>query len=29
MDVATIARLPNLSLADSALHAPFAGFGEL
>jgi death-on-curing protein len=28
MDVATIARLPNLALADSALHAPFAGFGE-
>jgi hypothetical protein len=28
MDVATIARLPNLSLAESALHAPFAGFGE-
>ena len=28
MDVATIARLPNLSLAESALQAPFAGFGE-
>jgi death on curing protein len=28
MDAATIARLPNLSLAESALHAPFAGFGE-
>lgn len=28
MDAATIAGLPNLSLADSALHAPFAGFGE-
>ena len=28
MDTATIAGLPNLSLADSALHAPFAGFGE-
>ncbi|HTX11112.1 MAG TPA: Fic family protein [Solirubrobacteraceae bacterium] len=28
MDVATIARLPNRTLADSALHAPFAGFGE-
>ena len=28
MDTATIARLPNLALADSALHAPFAGFGE-
>jgi death on curing protein len=28
MDAAAIARLPNLSLADSALHAPFAGFGE-
>ena len=28
MDVATIARLPNLALAESALHAPFAGFGD-
>lgn len=28
MDVATITRLPNLSLAESALHAPFAGFGD-
>jgi death-on-curing protein len=28
MDVATIARLPNLSLAESALRASFAGFGE-
>jgi death on curing protein len=28
MDVATITRLPNLALADSALHAPFAGFGD-
>ncbi|MGO9496773.1 MAG: type II toxin-antitoxin system death-on-curing family toxin [Solirubrobacteraceae bacterium] len=28
MDAATIAGLPNLSLADSALHAPFAGFGD-
>ncbi len=28
MDTATIAGLPNLSLADSELHAPFAGFGE-
>ena len=26
MDATTIAGLPNLSLADSALHAPFAGF---
>jgi death on curing protein len=28
MDAATIARLPNLALAESALHALFAGFGE-
>jgi death-on-curing protein len=28
MDAAAIAGLPNLSLAESALHAPFAGFGE-
>lgn len=28
MDAATIAGLPNLTLADSALHAPFAGFGD-
>ena len=28
MDAATIARLPNLGLAESALHAPFAGFGD-
>lgn len=28
MDAATIARLPNLALAESALHAPFAGFGD-
>jgi death-on-curing protein len=28
MDAATIARLPNLPLAESALHAPFAEFGE-
>jgi death on curing protein len=28
MNVATIVRLPNLTLAESALHAPFAGFGE-
>jgi hypothetical protein len=28
MDVATTARLPNLALAESALHDPFAGFGE-
>jgi death-on-curing protein len=28
MSIETIARLPNLSLAESALHAPAAGFGE-
>jgi hypothetical protein len=28
MGTTTTAGLPNLSLADSALHAPFAGFGE-
>jgi len=28
MDAATIARLPNLSLAESALHAPFAGSSD-
>jgi death-on-curing protein len=28
IDASTIARLPNLALAESALHAPFAGFGE-
>lgn len=27
-NAATIAQLPNLSLAESALHAPFAGCGE-
>jgi death-on-curing protein len=28
LDVDTIIRLPNLALAESALHAPAAGFGE-
>lgn len=28
VDVGSIAALPNLSLAESALHAPAAGFGE-
>jgi death on curing protein len=28
LDVKTIVSLPNLSLAESALHAPAAGFGE-
>jgi death on curing protein len=28
LEVATIVALPSLSLADSALHAPSAGFGE-
>jgi death-on-curing protein len=28
LDVDTIVALANLSLADSALHAPQAGFGE-
>lgn len=28
MDARTIARLPNLPPAESALHSPFSGFGE-
>ena len=28
LDVATIVNMANLDLADSALHAPGAGFGE-
>lgn len=28
LEVKTIVALPNLSLAESALHAPAAGFGE-
>jgi death-on-curing protein len=28
LSVKTVARVTNLSLADSALHAPAAGFGE-
>lgn len=28
LDVETILRFPRLNLADSALHAPAAGFGE-
>lgn len=28
LDVATIVNMANLDLADSALHAPSAGFGE-
>lgn len=28
LDVDTIVRLPNLTLAESALHAPAAGFGD-
>jgi death-on-curing protein len=28
LDTETIIRLPNLALAESALHAPAAGFGE-
>jgi death on curing protein len=28
LDVATMVSLPNLSLAESALHAPAAGFGD-
>jgi hypothetical protein len=28
LDTDTIIRLPNLPLAESALHAPAAGFGE-
>lgn len=28
LEIATVVALPNLSLADSALHAPAAGFGE-
>jgi death on curing protein len=28
LSVETVARVTDLSLADSALHAPAAGFGE-
>jgi death-on-curing protein len=28
LDLTTVVSLPNLSLAESALHAPAAGFGE-
>jgi hypothetical protein len=28
IDVATVMKVANLDLADSALHAPAAGFGE-
>jgi death-on-curing protein len=28
LDVETIVRFPRLDLADSALHAPAAGFGD-
>jgi hypothetical protein len=28
LDVRTLVRVANLDLADSALHAPLAGFGE-
>lgn len=29
LDVATVMRVAKLDLADSALHAPSAGFGEV
>lgn len=29
LDVATVLRIANLDLADSALHAPAAGFGDI
>ncbi|MCH7668612.1 MAG: hypothetical protein IIC71_05320 [Acidobacteria bacterium] len=29
VDVASILRTTDLGLADSALHAPFAGFGDM
>ncbi|MCJ7672854.1 MAG: type II toxin-antitoxin system death-on-curing family toxin, partial [Acidimicrobiia bacterium] len=28
LDVATVLKIANLDLADSALHAPAAGFGD-